>query len=177
MRFDRYDNRAAQVAAALVTAARGGLTLDGLRDVVDVFDLPLHLDARDVPGAAALAAELAPLFGADAAATVAAIDARLASLDVRPRLTTHDGRDPHLHFEPDGADVVTRLRVNSLMGLAAVVADAGPERLGRCGATGCEVVYVDVSRNGRRRFCSTACANRTHVAEHRARQRTTAPGA
>ncbi|MFA9432668.1 CGNR zinc finger domain-containing protein [Egicoccus sp. AB-alg2] len=171
MRFDRYDNRAAQVAAALVTAARDGLTLAALRGVIEQFDLPLHVDPADLAGAVALADELTPLFGSPADATIAAIDDRLATLDVRPRLTTHDGRDPHLHFEPDGADTVTRLRVNSLMGLAAVVADAGPQRLGRCAAAGCEVVYVDVSRNGRRRFCSTACANRTHVAEHRARQR------
>ncbi|GGI05623.1 CGNR zinc finger domain-containing protein [Egicoccus halophilus] len=171
MRFDRYDNRAAQVAAALVTAAHDGLTPDGLAAVVDDFDLPVVVTETDVAPAAELAAELDPLFGADADATVAAVDARLAALDVRPRLTTHDGRDPHLHFEPDGADTVTRLRVNCLMGIAAVVADAGPGRLGRCGAAHCEVVYVDVSRNGRRRFCSTACANRTHVAEHRSRRR------
>lgn len=174
MRFDRYDNRAAQVAAALVTAASGGLTRNAAAEALADFDLPFTIAERDLPAVAGLAAELAPLFGAAAAATVAAIDARLATLDVRPRLTTHDGRDPHLHFEPEGADVVTRLRVNSLMGIAAVVADAGPQRLGRCQAAGCAAAFVDVSRNGRRRFCSTACANRTHVADHRRRRDPTA---
>ncbi|MEO3867710.1 CGNR zinc finger domain-containing protein [Nonomuraea sp. B12E4] len=34
----------------------------------------------------------------------------------------------------------------------------------------CQVVYVDTSRNGRRRFCSPGCANRVNVAAHRARR-------
>jgi predicted RNA-binding Zn ribbon-like protein len=35
-------------------------------------------------------------------------------------------------------------------------------------------VFVDLSRNGARRFCSSrACGNRTHAAAYRARQRAT----
>ncbi|WP_218158630.1 CGNR zinc finger domain-containing protein [Streptosporangium canum] len=34
---------------------------------------------------------------------------------------------------------------------------------------GCDVAYVDTSRNGRRRFCSTRCSNRVYVADHRRR--------
>jgi predicted RNA-binding Zn ribbon-like protein len=35
-------------------------------------------------------------------------------------------------------------------------------------------VYVDVSRNAQRRFCSESCANRTNVAAFRARAKSTA---
>ena len=45
-----------------------------------------------------------------------------------------------------------------------------PGRLGRCDRDGREIVDVDTSRNGRRRYCSTRCANRVYVAEHRERQ-------
>jgi predicted RNA-binding Zn ribbon-like protein len=34
----------------------------------------------------------------------------------------------------------------------------------------CDRVFVDVSRNGTRRFCSETCQNRVKVAAHRARQ-------
>ncbi|MDP9841773.1 CGNR zinc finger domain-containing protein [Streptosporangium lutulentum] len=34
---------------------------------------------------------------------------------------------------------------------------------------GCGMAYVDTSRNGRRRFRTTRCANRVYVADHRSR--------
>ena len=46
--------------------------------------------------------------------------------------------------------------------------DAG--RIGACDRDGCDTVFVVTSRNGRRRFCSTKCANRGAVANHRSRQ-------
>jgi predicted RNA-binding Zn ribbon-like protein len=42
-------------------------------------------------------------------------------------------------------------------------------RLGVCSAERCDRVYVDTSRNSRRRFCSTACQNRVKAAAFRAR--------
>jgi predicted RNA-binding Zn ribbon-like protein len=32
-------------------------------------------------------------------------------------------------------------------------------------------VFIDVSRNGRRHFCSVRCANQVNVAKHRTRKR------
>jgi predicted RNA-binding Zn ribbon-like protein len=43
------------------------------------------------------------------------------------------------------------------------------DRFGVCTAPRCDRVYVDVSRNGARRFCSTACQNRVKTAAFRAR--------
>jgi predicted RNA-binding Zn ribbon-like protein len=45
------------------------------------------------------------------------------------------------------------------------------DRLGVCTAPHCDRVYVDVSRNGTRRFCSTACQGRVKTAAFRARTR------
>lgn len=171
MPFDA-DDRSAALAVLLVEAARDGVDAADLRRRLrDGGHDHLAIGAQQVAAAVALGDELDALFGGTPAATVAAVDAALAQLSVRPRLSTHDGRPPHLHFERDDADVVERIRVNVTLGLARVVADDGPDRLGRCAAAGCRRVFVDGSRNGRRRFCAAACANRTHVSDHRARRR------
>jgi len=44
------------------------------------------------------------------------------------------------------------------------------DRIGTCSAAACDRAYVDVSRNGTKRFCSTACQNRAKTAAFRARQ-------
>jgi len=55
-------------------------------------------------------------------------------------------------------------------GLAVVLGTDMYKRLGVCTASRCDRVYVDVSRNGTRRFCSTACQNRVKAAAFRARR-------
>lgn len=57
--------------------------------------------------------------------------------------------------------------------LATVLGNAAIERLGICNAAACDRVYVDVSKNGTRRFCSTACQNRVKAAAFRARRTAT----
>ena len=115
-----------------------------------------------------LAEELADVFGGDDPR--AAVNALLARVELRPHLTDHDDRGHHLHYEAPTAGLVERVRANTLMGLAVLLCDEH-ERIGTCDADRCGRAWVDTSRNARRRFCSTACANRTHVAAHRARQR------
>jgi len=44
------------------------------------------------------------------------------------------------------------------------------DRLGVCTAPRCDRVYVDTSRNGSKRFCSTACQNRVKSAAFRERR-------
>ncbi len=55
-------------------------------------------------------------------------------------------------------------------GLAIVLGGEYHDRLGVCTAPHCDRVYVDTSRNGSRRFCSTACQNRVKAAAFRERQ-------
>jgi len=65
--------------------------------------------------------------------------------------------------------------------LATVAVDAidlvtGPfaHRIRECGAPDCALLFVDVSRPGRRRWCSTdACGNRVRTRAYRARHRET----
>lgn len=173
MQFDRYANHAAENAVALVNLHRGQdvPTLAAVRELLADRDFAQRLTPRDLPALAELAADLAPLFAAsDLEHAVELLNDRLARTAVAPRVSMHDGRDPHLHVEPVGAGAVLRLRANCLMGLAAVLCDGGRVRLGTCAATDCEQVWLDTSRNARRRFCSDRCATRTHVAAHRARR-------
>jgi len=43
------------------------------------------------------------------------------------------------------------------------------DRLRTCAADDCTGVFVDLSRNGSKRFCSLRCGNRINMIEHRAR--------
>jgi predicted RNA-binding Zn ribbon-like protein len=114
-------------------------------------------------------ARLREAFRAPGEARVRLVNALLAETATRPYVSTHDGEPPHLHYADERADVVTRVRAVTAAGVAVAVTEVGPERLGRCAAPGCELVFVDVSRNGRRAYCSRRCATRVNVTVHRAR--------
>jgi predicted RNA-binding Zn ribbon-like protein len=48
-------------------------------------------------------------------------------------------------------------------------------RVRRCGGSRCSVVFLDSTRNGRRRWCDMAvCGNRAKAARFRARERVAA---
>jgi predicted RNA-binding Zn ribbon-like protein len=100
---------------------------------------------------------------------VRVVNALLAETATRPYVSTHDGEPPHLHYADEDADVVTRVRAVTAAGVAVALTEPGTERLGRCAAPGCDLVFVDVSRNGRRAYCSRRCATRVNVTVHRAR--------
>jgi predicted RNA-binding Zn ribbon-like protein len=51
--------------------------------------------------------------------------------------------------------------------LAELVAAVGASRIRSCRAAPCVEVFVDTSRNARRRYCSRRCANRVNATRHR----------
>lgn len=89
-----------------------------------------------------------------------------------PTLAKHDGEPWHLHFHSADADWAVSWATSMATALAVVLGNAAVERLGLCNAPACDRVYIDVSRNGARRFCSTACQNRVKAAAFRARHAT-----
>ena len=101
---------------------------------------------------------------------VDAVNSLIADARAIPRLVEHDGLAPHLHFTPADAPLDQRLAADVGVALAIVVRDHGLDRLRICAAPDCEDVLVDLSKNRSRRFCSTQCANRQHVAAYRRRQ-------
>ncbi|KPM54746.1 hypothetical protein CcI49_07365 [Frankia sp. CcI49] len=91
----------------------------------------------------------------------------LAEATGSPYISAHDGR-PHLHYRLPDSGVVARIKAITCAGLAQVICGGGAGRLGRCERARCEMAFVDVSRNGRRSYCSVRCANTAAVARHRA---------
>ena len=82
--------------------------------------------------------ELRPVFEASAAATSDGVVDGLNELMVRhpitPRISDHDPSDLHIHAASKSQSVAELLVGESLMGLANLVCDLGPTRLGICAA-------------------------------------------
>lgn len=102
---------------------------------------------------------------------VDALNALLRAHPVHPLVSGHDGRDWHLHLSDDDRPPGELLVATAVFGLAVWLLDVGMDRRGQCTARDCEDVFVDVSRNHSRRYCSSGCSNRANVAAHRARRR------
>jgi predicted RNA-binding Zn ribbon-like protein len=134
-------------------------------------------DTRQVSAAEAaelrrLAASIRAVFDAVAAGRTDAaadlVNQMLADTGARPQLDRHDGEPWHLHFHGAEDSLVTGWAAGCATGLAVVLGSDLGARLGVCTAPRCDRVYVDTSRNGTRRFCSTACQNRVKAAAFRA---------
>lgn len=106
-----------------------------------------------------------------AAEATSALNAVLRDAGAMPQISGHDGHDLHLHYHPIEAGPLERVAAIAAMGLATVLCTGGLRRLGQCDGIACRDVFVDSSRNNRRRFCGDGCANRVHVTAHRARRR------
>jgi predicted RNA-binding Zn ribbon-like protein len=101
----------------------------------------------------------------------ALINALLADTDAAPYLSKHDEQDWHLHVTRPDAPLAHRIGAEAAMGFLDLVREDELGRLRRCGADDCDDVYVDLSRNSSRQFCSVTCGNRTNAAAYRARKR------
>ncbi|PZG38753.1 hypothetical protein C1I98_24300 [Spongiactinospora gelatinilytica] len=120
-----------------------------------------------------IAAELRAVFTAvgrgDVDAAAVQVNRLLEEYRARPHLDRHDGEPWHLHFHGSDGSPARDWAASCATGLAVVLGGELHDRLGVCTAPVCDRVYVDTSRNGTRRFCSTACQNRVKAAAFRAR--------
>lgn len=110
----------------------------------------------------------------DAAERAGILNAQMAAIAAYPRLTDHDGEGWHLHYRDEDQSLAAVLAAVISVGTALHLTTRGMSRLRRCEAgkepgDPCSNVVVDVTRNGRQRFCSVRCANRAAVRRHRAR--------
>ena len=173
MDFVRY----AEASAALLNADLS--EVDGLVVYLEERGLPLdRATDRDCMLLRKFQRELRPVFEACAADDTAAAVDRLNELMVRhpitPRISRHDEHALHLHVADVNASVAELLVGESLLGLATLVCDLGPDRLGVCSSQPCTDVFVDTSPNRSRRYCSERCSSRANVAAYRARQKAVA---
>ena len=102
------------------------------------------------------------------------LNRQMAAVSAYPRLTDHDGEGWHLHYRDDDDTLARVLHAVISVGTALHLTTRGMHRLARCAAgrapgDDCRNVVVDVTRNGRQRYCSVRCANRDAVRRHRAR--------
>ena len=122
--------------------------------------------------------DLRPAFEAsssgDAQGVVDVLNALLERHPITPRIADHNPARLHIHVANKAASVADLLIGESLLGLANLICDLGPTRLGVCAATPCTNVYVDTSPNQSRRYCSERCSSRANVAAFRARQKAAA---
>jgi len=174
MDFVRY----AEASASLVNA-----------ELADRADLVRHLTGRewlheqssdrDATVLRRFVRELRPVFEAsdadDVAGVITALNQLMARHPITPMISDHDPDDLHLHVATRAASVSELLIGEALLGLATLVCDLGPTRLGVCSASPCTNVYVDTSPNQSRRYCSERCSSRANVAAYRARQKAGSP--
>ncbi len=170
MDFIRYAERAASLVNADLTDE------EALREhLADRSWLHRSVVAGDVESVRAFQADLRPVFEASDAgepkAVVSGLNELMASHPITPMISAHDPDNLHLHVANKANSVADLLVAEGLIGLANVVCDLGPTRLGVCHAPPCRNAYVDTSPNQSRRYCSDRCSSRANVAAYRARQR------
>jgi predicted RNA-binding Zn ribbon-like protein len=114
--------------------------------------------------------------GTDAAATSLAsgylpanrLNELLAAHPAHPHLAKDDGHW-QVHHHPVDAGLVPMATAVSAEAMARMIGAGEGSRLGTCDSDDCDRVFVDASRNGSRRFCSTTCQNRIKAAAFRRR--------
>jgi predicted RNA-binding Zn ribbon-like protein len=135
---------------------------------------PGQVPVEDADELRGMAAELRTVFEAvardDVDTAARQVNKLLAWTGARPWLDSHDGEGWHLHFHGANDTLATGWAAGCATGLAIVLGTEDRGRLGVCTAPRCDRVYVDTSRNGTRRFCSTTCQNRVKTAAFRSRQ-------
>jgi predicted RNA-binding Zn ribbon-like protein len=183
MDFSHYRDRPVAIAVDLVNTidvASGDDTLTSPSEVAafisehgEGWSAPDYEPTdRDLNEVLALRSKLREVFNAvDEKEAAAVLNATLADVVATPRVSVHDDKLPHLHFEPKEGSPARWLGAITAMGLAVALVEGGFDRLGSCASTTCEDVFVDTSRNRSRSHCSDTCTTRENVAAFRKRQR------
>ncbi len=101
---------------------------------------------------------------------VEAVNRMLREAHAVPYLTRHDGSDWHIHATEPDAPLAERIRVEAAMAIIDVIRMDETGRLRVCDADDCDGLFIDLSRNGSKRFCSVRCGNRVNMTAFRARK-------
>jgi predicted RNA-binding Zn ribbon-like protein len=187
MEFGSYMDDAVLVASSIVNHLTPGI--DGTRPYAVPGDAKSRrsrarqvaalagkrLTEDDLAALVALATSLRVVFEQcgrhDVDAAAESVNNLIAEYRSAPTLLRHDGGPWHLHYHSRHAGFAEGWGAGCAAGLALVIGSGHANRLGVCTAEPCDRVFVDTSRNGTRRFCSSRCTNRAGVAAHRPRLR------
>lgn len=162
-------------AAALVNTAVEPDTLTSVGELEAFLDRwewsdPGPLDDAVLADVRGLRPRLRELWETDDERRVLLVNDLLREAHALPRLVRHDHWSWHLHAVDDDAPLAVRMAVEAAMAMVDLVRAEETDRLATCGATDCEGVVVDLSKNRSRKYCSTACGNRMAAAAYRARR-------
>ncbi|WP_344311673.1 CGNR zinc finger domain-containing protein [Fodinicola feengrottensis] len=132
---------------------------------------PIELTNADLAQLRLAAQALATVFRADSTAAAAErLNELFHAYAGPPRLTAHDNTGWHLHIDAEDDGPWGRwLLTSSAWALATLLAQHQTPPGGQCAAPDCERPYVNAGNGGPRRFCSSKCATRVRVANHRRR--------
>ncbi len=164
-------------AAALVNTGRDELdTLSSTAELDEFVETWEYLGARsgraaELAAVRQLRGRLAKLWDSDEDGAVELVNLLLRENQALPQLVRHDRWDYHIHAVGSGAPLASRIAVEAAMAFSDVIRMKEFQRLQVCSGEDCADVYIDLSKNRSRRFCSTSCGNRANVAAYRARQR------
>lgn len=163
-----------QAAVALVNSSHPDTldTVTALDEFVDRFGYTgRHERSRaELDQVRALREPLRRLLTAPRDEAVVMVNDLLSAANAVPQLVRHDSHDWHIHAVPANAPLATRIQVEAAMGMVDVIRADETSRLGVCADGSCDDLVLDLSRNRRKRYCSTTCANRNAVAAYRSRQ-------
>ena len=129
-------------------------------------------DQREVDEVRAMRDLLPRLWKADTDEAVPIINKMLADANALPHLARHDGYDWHIHATAPDAPLAERIGVEIALALVDVIRSGEQDRLRVCEANDCEGLFVDLSRNGSKRFCNVRCGNRMNMIAFRERRAT-----
>ena len=134
--------------------------------------LPRRREAAQAvrPRAARLGVVFTSAAAGDLATAAQVVNGLLAGAGARPQLDPLPDGGWHVHFHGADDTLATGWIAGCATALALAMGSDLAGRLGVCAAERCQRVYVDLSRNSSKRFCSLACQNRTKAAAHRARR-------
>lgn len=183
MKLDSYKDAGLLLSAGLVNELAPGVERDAPLPVREAVAGLSRLLAIDPPSAAALTQTHVPAFIAlarqlrgvfadlhrrDIDTAAATLNKLLGAHPAHPHLARERGVW-RLHHHPHDAPLVPMWTAICAAGLAEMIGDGEARRLGTCERADCGRVYVDVSKNASRRFCSLTCQNRVKVATFRER--------
>ncbi len=170
------DTEACLVAAvALVNSAGPPDSLQTTEDLDAFFAAHQYTgaharDRQELEAVRALRPTLRALLLSPREQAAQQVNRLLSDARALPQLVRHDSRDWHLHAVGPHEPLATRITVETAMAMVDLIRADELSRLSSCARTGCDGLVLDLTRNRSRRFCSTACNNRTAVAAYRARK-------
>lgn len=170
MHLNPYGTYAVQLAASLANDWPGDR--DAIEERTREFGMTMSFDSRpsDHAEVRCVVDEWLAVVDADTPESRAALlNSQMAEAAAFPQLVNHNDEGWHLHYRDDRRTLAGVMRSIFPVGTALHLTTRGVTRLRRCEAKPCAQVVVDVTRNGRQRYCSVRCANRAAVRRHRER--------